>query len=502
MKVVSRRSLIIIGLLALLLLLQFSLAAQRSFWEDEAATARLSGLSFAEIITRRAQDNHPPLYWLLVSLWGRVFGLNEVGLRSFSILCLAGVLILVYRLSGIFYSQRAAWLAGLFMVASPFVLTYGSNARYYAFAALLCLLALLGAYRFIENRKLWGLVLYTLAGSALIYTIYMGGTVLLGINLWWLGMSIRRKDSFGRMAAWLLAQGLIFLSYLPWIGYIAAVVERNLDPTLSLASLPSAFALRLGYLGFAYSVGEFFSPLNPLVWVGILVGIVVLFFALRRQDAPTGLLLGVLATTILASVLVSSIAVFPQSAWQNLSNRTFFVYPLFLLLLAAGLDRLPARWIQVSLGLLLVVYLAGAWNGFTGRQAVKPLLIVPWVQVMEKIQVQSQPGALVFCSQFDTVCPYYVDRFGLQRAGLTDWEQALASKPSEVWWLQNNIGGYAYDRTREEAAFQALLSAYPKVDRFDYAPQDASIRQIKSRWLGQEDYPYRLNLYHFQFFTP
>lgn len=502
MTALSRRSLVIFGVLAIMLLLQFSLATRRSFWEDEAATARLAGLSSTEIITRRAQDNHPPLYWLLVSEWGRVFGLNELGLRSFSILCLAGVLILVYRLADILFSSRAAWLAGLLMMTSPYVLTYGHNARYYAIAALLSLLALLGAYRFIENRKFWGLVLYTLAGSALIYTIYMGGTLLLGINLWWLGMTMRRKDSLGRKVAWLLAQGMILLSYLPWIGFVAGVVERNLDPAFSLDSLPSAFALRLGYLGFAFSVGEFFSPINPLVWLGILVSLVLLLSALRRRDRPIGLLLSGLAITVLASVLVSSMAVFPQSAWQNLSNRTFFVYPIFLLLLVAGLDRLPARWMQFGLGLLLVVYLAGAWNVFTGRQAVKPLLIVPWVQVMEKIQAESQPGALVFCSQFDTVCPYYVNRFGLQRVGLADWEPALASNPPEVWWLQNNIGGYAYDRTLEEAAFQALNKAYPQVEQEDYASQDDSIRQIKARWLGQEDYPYRLNLYHFQASLP
>jgi len=283
---------------------------------------------------------------------------------------------------------------------------------------------------------------------------------------------------------------------------VAGVVERNLDPAFSLASLPGAVALRLSYLGFAYSAGEFFSPLNPLVWLGILISLVLLLSALRRLEAPTALLLGVLAIAVVASVLVSSIAVFPQSAWQNLSNRTFFVYPVFLLLLSAGLDRLSLRWRQLALGALLVVYGVGAWNVFSGSQAVKPLLVVPWVQVMEKIRAESQPGALVFCSQFDTVCPYYVDRFGLPRAGLSNWQQALESEPPEVWWLQNNIGGYAYDRSHEEAAFTALQAIYPQVDQFDYAAQDASIRQIKARWLGQEDYPYRLNLYHFQASLP
>lgn len=493
-----RNALVFLALLVLLLATQFSLASQRSFWEDEAATARLSALSYSEIVAARAQDNHPPLYWLLVSAWGRTFGQGELGLRSFSILCLAGVLALVYRLAGYFFGPRAAWLAGLLFVVSPYVLTYGHNARYYALAAGLSLLALLAAYAYLEEDRLWGLAGYTLAGIALIYTLYMGVTVLLGINLWWLLRILRRKRSPLQVLAWLFAQGLVGLSYLPWLDTLAGAAVRNLDPAFSLSSLPSALAIRLGYLGFAYSVGEFFSPLHPLVWLGIGLSLLLLVSALRRLDAPTGLLLSVLVVALLASILVSSLSVFPQSAWQNLSNRTFFVFPCFILLLAAGLDRLKVRPRQVGLGLLLAVYLVGAVNVFTGRQAVKPLLIVPWVQVMEKLQTESQPGAIVFCSQFDTVCPYYVDRFGLPRASLSNWEQALPGQPAEVWWLQNNIGGYDYARQQEQAAFQALQAAYPDVEQYDYAAQDASIRQIKARWLGQEDYPYRLNLYHFK----
>ena len=295
-----RQTLVFLVLLALLLATQLSLASQRSFWEDEAATARLSTLSYSAIITERAQDNHPPLYWLLVSAWGWIFGQDELGLRSFSILCLVGVLALVYVLAGKFYSSRAAWLASLLLVLSPFVLTYGHNARYYAFAACLSLLALLGADHFLEDHKPWGLAGYTLTGISLIYTIYMGATVLLGINLWWLVRARRGKYALRQIVAWLFAQGLIVLSYLPWLGTLAGATARNFDPAFSLASLPSALAVRLGYLGFAYSVGEFFSPLHPLVWLGIGLSLLLLVSALRRLDAPTGLLASVLAVIISA----------------------------------------------------------------------------------------------------------------------------------------------------------------------------------------------------------
>ena len=493
----SRGGLIFLVLLAVLLVAQFAVASQRSFWEDEALTARLSAQSFPEIVEQRAQNNHPPLYWLLASAWGKTFGFDEIGLRSFSILCLAGVLALIYRLGSLLYNQRVGWLACLLLAFSPYGLTYGHNARYYALSAALSLLAVLAAYQYFKGHRLWTLLVYSLSAVSLIYTIYMGATVLLGINLWLLLQGLRRKLPLGRLVAWVAAQLFITVSYLPWLGNLTASAGRNLDPAISLAGFPAAFSLRLGYLGFAYSVGEFFSPLHPLVWLGILLTLLLLLSALRRLDLSTGLLVSVLLVVVLGSVLVSIVSVFPQSAWQNLSNRNFFAYPFFVLILAVGLDRLKSRQAQVLLTLLLVVYLVGSFNVFTGRQAVKPLLIVPWVQVMEKIQTESQPEAVVFCSQFDTVCPYYVERFGLPRISLGGWEQALENPPPEVWWLQNNIGGYDYQRDQEQAAFQALQETYQQVMRYDYGAQDDSIRWIKSRWLGQDDYPYRLNLYQF-----
>jgi uncharacterized membrane protein len=492
-----RNALIFVAFLALLLVAQFALASQRSFWEDEALTARLSAQSFSEIVEQRAQNNHPPLYWLLASVWGKTFGFDEIGLRSFSILCLGMVLALLYKLSRLLFNARVAWMAGLLLVASPYVLTYGHNARYYALAAALSLLAVLAAYLYFKEHRLWTLVIYSLSAVGLIYTIYMGATVLLGINLWLLLQALRRKVSPGYFVIWLGAQVLIVASYLPWLANLAASAGRNLDPAFSLSGFPAAFALRLGYLGFAYSVGEFFSPLHPLVWLGILLTLLLLLSALRRLDHPTGLLFSVLGVVVLGSLLVSIVSVFPQSAWQNLSNRNFFAYPCFVLLLAVGLDRLRSRQAQILLALLVVVYLAGSFNVYTGRQAVKPLLIVPWVQVMEKIQTESQPEAVVFCSQFDTVCPYYVNRYGLKHVALSGWEQALDVPPPEVWWLQNNIGGYDYQRDQEQAAFQALQGTYQQVEQYDYGAQDESIRWIKSRWLGQDDYPYRLNLYQF-----
>lgn len=57
----------------------------RSLWFDEAFAWRLVQFPFAEMIQRIGQDNHPPLYFILLKGWAAVFGESAFALRSLSV---------------------------------------------------------------------------------------------------------------------------------------------------------------------------------------------------------------------------------------------------------------------------------------------------------------------------------------------------------------------------------------------------------------------------------
>src|SRR3954447_10900474 len=71
--------------------LRFATLDTQSYWSDEAVTAGLLQHGFGDLM-RAIPDSEstPPLYYALAWLWTQVFGLGEVGLRSFS--ALAGTL--------------------------------------------------------------------------------------------------------------------------------------------------------------------------------------------------------------------------------------------------------------------------------------------------------------------------------------------------------------------------------------------------------------------------
>ena len=80
----SRIKLFIIILISVCLLL--GAAIRMSFWEDETYTATQSQKPFSDLLQSTQFDVHPVLPIMVTSIWGSIFGYDEIGLRSLSIL--------------------------------------------------------------------------------------------------------------------------------------------------------------------------------------------------------------------------------------------------------------------------------------------------------------------------------------------------------------------------------------------------------------------------------
>jgi uncharacterized membrane protein len=70
--------------------------SSKSFWFDEAFSWRLIQFPFFEMLARTAQDNHPPLYFILLKAWAALFGTSEFALRGFSVLCGGVTVVAMY----------------------------------------------------------------------------------------------------------------------------------------------------------------------------------------------------------------------------------------------------------------------------------------------------------------------------------------------------------------------------------------------------------------------
>lgn len=133
----------------------------QSLWRDEAFSVWIAKDSLAEVIRRTSGDFNPPLYYICLNLWMKLFGQSEIPLRGFSIFVFFWFLLVVYMFGKkIFKASRPAAFTTLLMAVNPMLLYFAFELRMYS---LLMLLATLSMYFFYQKR--WRLyVLFTVLG--------------------------------------------------------------------------------------------------------------------------------------------------------------------------------------------------------------------------------------------------------------------------------------------------------------------------------------------------
>jgi hypothetical protein len=492
-------------LLASLLLLSAA-AYQKSFWEDETAIARQAQRGLAELVRDPPWNNHPLLPLFSFAVWGGLFGYDELGLRSLSVLLSICSLALTFVLARRLVDKRTALAAALILGLSPLFVMFGHNARYYSMAMALALIAALATQRHLEGGGLAWLGLYIASAAGLIYAAFGGISVLAACNLWWVlrwwKTSAQENGNAGgrrvKLAFWLAAQLLVALLYLPGLYHLVSVVERYYGAA-GVTNWLVEIAKRTLYLAYAFSVGQTLSPLNPLAWVGlILVGAIAIYaVVVRRKEANFWLPLVFLGVIVPVNVAFSFFSPWLSQIWQNLPHWSLFGLPFLAIWLGAGLAAMRPRMALAAALVLLLVYGVGIGNYFTGREHLQPIYAVPWREIFEKIQAEARPDASVVCGPGDTACKYYAERYGIPLGSPTSLNSLLADGPGEVWWLRSNMSLEMEGKEAEAAVLEQLEGAFQGQQVFDYARQDDSIRLLKSGLMGRGDYEYRLNLIRF-----
>jgi uncharacterized membrane protein len=124
----------------------------QSLWRDEAFSYLLAKKNLLQILYLTAKDFNPPLYYLLLHFWMKVFGGSEIALRSLSLIFFwATVYIGFLFMTDIFkYSQKKAFFYLAFFLINPLLNYYAFEARMYS---LFSFFAILSFYSLLTNQK-------------------------------------------------------------------------------------------------------------------------------------------------------------------------------------------------------------------------------------------------------------------------------------------------------------------------------------------------------------
>ncbi len=161
-------------------LVYFTGIAHKSIWFDKSYSYIMASHSPGELLGLMVADNHPPLYYLLLSLVISIFGNSVWALRLLSSLGAIGLVSLgagpVRRLFG----NRTAFIYAGVVLFTPVVLIYAHEARMYSLATLCVTASILYGYLAVkDNRRVdWFLFGLGLPGSSLSSLLWLDGCVL------------------------------------------------------------------------------------------------------------------------------------------------------------------------------------------------------------------------------------------------------------------------------------------------------------------------------------
>ena len=319
-------------------------AIHARYWIDEGLSVGIASHPLADIPGVLRQDGSPPLYYLILSLWIRVFGFGEGDTHALSVglavLCVPTAFLAARAMFG----TRAGWIAALLMAMNPFLTYYAQETRMYALVALLStIVAGTFVLAFVQRRRAW-LPVFALALVLLVYSHNWGLFLAVGTGAALLALLGGAPDRRSLLRDAILAYGAVALAYAPWLPSLVFQARHTGAPWTDAPSMKALLGAVTSLLGGAATATAF------ALAAGSGLGGLMVAPRLRGPKARAALALLTMGVTALALAWLSS-QISPAWAIRYLA---VLLGPL-LLVGAAGLARAG------TLGAVVVVLLVVIW---------------------------------------------------------------------------------------------------------------------------------------------
>jgi Dolichyl-phosphate-mannose-protein mannosyltransferase len=354
-----------IGLLVVLLLVAFWITTadlQRdSLWTDEAWTAwAVQPPYLRDTLERVRGDVHPPLYFLLLNLWGRVEGDSVFALRLPSALVGIIALAATFAVGRRLFDYWTGVLALAVLGTASFFVYYTREARMYMLLLALAALSMLLYLRWRDRPSWVRALLYALSMALMLYTHYAGALVI-ATQLIHLVVTAGKRFEWRQIIRWILPYLLALLAFLPWLPIFLTQMRDNPNGPLAIP-VPTDWA----------AVEALLLILTSANW-----GWYVLPFVLGKAIPSVRHYRSALFL-LLAWLLLTPITLLALNAW---------VTPVYQVRYAIAM--LPAGALLVAYGLRHMGLPNGLWTRY--RVSPRPVLVIAGVVIIACTQLTMYP---------------------------------------------------------------------------------------------------------------
>ncbi len=279
--------------------LRFATISSQSYWVDESQAAHEMQLPFGAMLSAWSHyEWNPPLYFVVLWPWAKLFGTGSIALRSFSALLGTGLVPLLYLSGRELVSRRAALVAAALTAFSPLMIWYSQEAREYMLLLVLCagsMLLFTRAWRAPSRRTLlW----WSLISALALLTQYFAGFLVAAEGL----ALVYRHRSRATVLA-LGAMGVVELALLahvlPQLRQPAAFIVA-VPLSIRIQQVPVTFAMNTLYKSSIVSYG--------LIGAAILAAALIALLVVGADEAQlrgAGLAAALAAAVLLVPLLVA-----------------------------------------------------------------------------------------------------------------------------------------------------------------------------------------------------
>jgi mannosyltransferase len=324
-----------LAVVAVAILLRFAGLGDKSLWFDEAFTLHVASRPLRDILNLlRSVDTHPPLYYILLSAWIRLFGTGETALRSLGAIIstgtVAGTWWLGRRLGGPVVGALAAFLTAV----SPFQVQAAQEARMYPLLGLLTLSSWVTLRAALSGgRPAW--VAYVVTTVLMLYTHYFAFFNIVGQGLFVAVAAPRARQP------WLVSQLAVMVLYAPWLSaFFQALFEARgwpfFRPPVALDTVTATLGM-LSFGGYAFGFQGYFLDQSSPAWFQCLILVPFLALLVVGLSAHRGRALAL--WSLLGYLVVPATVAFLISLRFNIVYPRYFSFlqPAFAIVLASGI---------------------------------------------------------------------------------------------------------------------------------------------------------------------
>jgi hypothetical protein len=315
----------LVGLVVLALALRLE-AIKTWYWIDEALSVGLARHDLVDIPRLLLRDGSPPLWYLLLHLWMRVFGTSVVATHSLSLVFAVAIVPVSWVLARRTFGERTAWMVGALAALSPFVTYFARETRMYS---LVVLLAVVVAASFVSafvdgsRRATW---VFGASLTALLYThnwaLYTAFACVVAL----VPIAIASPERRALVRRAVVTFAVVGVLYLPWAPALLSQIHNTGAPWSFTPSLRDV----------AREIAALFRD-ERILLVLVIAGGLGLSPVVRRPRSRDALAAIALAILVVVPVGIGWAFAHVEPSWAT-RYLAVVVAPL-LLLLGLGLAR-------------------------------------------------------------------------------------------------------------------------------------------------------------------